>query len=383
MKVLFVAPLGNFNVTDGGYGNASLGILKVLQKMCSDKSISLITEVDCLSTLNLNSFKLPDKEYDVILVVASVFNFLNPSISNIFEKILKLGKRKYLSIVWETEPLPKVWDTFLKSDLFDGYIIPSYFVGKQLITKTIKPVYYVPHYIDCDLFKPINIEDKDKEKNFIVLFIGQNTLRKSLNESILAYVRAMHTKKNSRLIIKAHAMSNKELPLDQIINYHISTNCSIWSSHIDALPDKLNGDDMVKLYRNSSLLLFPSKGEGFGLPVAEAMSVGLPVVYIDWSATPEVISETPGNIAVDYYIDETTNMNLYGYEYGSQYAYPKIRSLTDAIRDKYNQWEKDKKSYYEEVQNNRSIIDYKFGYNSIKNCIMNVLLDKQEDRIVI
>jgi alpha-1,3-rhamnosyl/mannosyltransferase len=42
------------------------------------------------------------------------------------------------------------------------------------------------------------------------------------------------------------------------------------------------------LYRCASLLLFPSREEGFGFPVLEAMSRGLPVVTSNTSSLPEV-----------------------------------------------------------------------------------------------
>ena len=46
-------------------------------------------------------------------------------------------------------------------------------------------------------------------------------------------------------------------------------------------------DDTVEIYSTSRLLLFLSRSEGFGLPVAEAMSCGTPVVYLDAPAVNE------------------------------------------------------------------------------------------------
>lgn len=46
---------------------------------------------------------------------------------------------------------------------------------------------------------------------------------------------------------------------------------------------------LVDLYATSDVLVMPSLWEGFGLPVAEAMAVGIPVVCSDRSALPEVV----------------------------------------------------------------------------------------------
>lgn len=50
---------------------------------------------------------------------------------------------------------------------------------------------------------------------------------------------------------------------------------------------------LTYLYRRAVALAFPSKYEGFGLPVAEAMSLGCPVVCAPIASLPEVGGEAP------------------------------------------------------------------------------------------
>jgi alpha-1,3-rhamnosyl/mannosyltransferase len=54
-------------------------------------------------------------------------------------------------------------------------------------------------------------------------------------------------------------------------------------------------DELARLYREAAALLFPTRYEGFGLPVAEAMASGTPVVAIPDAAVREV-----GGAAVAY-----------------------------------------------------------------------------------
>ena len=67
--------------------------------------------------------------------------------------------------------------------------------------------------------------------------------------------------------------------------------------HGDPLPPnvkhlgRVNDDDLAYLYRRALCLVFPSKTEGFGLPVLEAMALGCPVISSDAASLPEVCGE--------------------------------------------------------------------------------------------
>lgn len=50
-------------------------------------------------------------------------------------------------------------------------------------------------------------------------------------------------------------------------------------------------EDLPVLYRGASVFAFPSLYEGFGLPVAEAMACGVPVVCSNAASLPEVVGE--------------------------------------------------------------------------------------------
>jgi glycosyltransferase involved in cell wall biosynthesis len=53
----------------------------------------------------------------------------------------------------------------------------------------------------------------------------------------------------------------------------------------------VDDDELVRLYREASVLVFPSRFEGFGLPVIEAMASGTPVVASDDAAIREVAGD--------------------------------------------------------------------------------------------
>jgi alpha-1,3-rhamnosyl/mannosyltransferase len=58
-----------------------------------------------------------------------------------------------------------------------------------------------------------------------------------------------------------------------------------WAHYLGFLP----ADELPELYAGARLFVFPSLYEGFGLPVLEAMSSGVPVVCSNSSSLPEVV----------------------------------------------------------------------------------------------
>ena len=55
--------------------------------------------------------------------------------------------------------------------------------------------------------------------------------------------------------------------------------------------------DLDSLYRSADALVFPSRYEGFGLPILEAQAYGLPVICSNVTAIPEVAGD--GALLID------------------------------------------------------------------------------------
>lgn len=117
-----------------------------------------------------------------------------------------------------------------------------------------------------------------------ILFVGRIELKKNIIKLIDAYeMVAQEIKKPLALVL-----AGKEGYGSSIVEKRISY--SPYRNHIYTLGYV---DNAVKsaLYRNSSLFVFPSLYEGFGLPILEAQSFGIPVVASNSSSLPEVMGE--------------------------------------------------------------------------------------------
>lgn len=66
-----------------------------------------------------------------------------------------------------------------------------------------------------------------------------------------------------------------------------------------AFLQNLSEDDLFSLYAYASAFVFTSLHEGYGMPVAEARAVGLPVVSTKISDMAELFADDPGVAFVD------------------------------------------------------------------------------------
>ena len=104
----------------------------------------------------------------------------------------------------------------------------------------------------------------------------------------------LHFRKNAELILEAWPMLQRRRPeLKLVITSH---NTPAYVERAKLLPSVVfsgfqEEDALVALYHGAQLVWFPSKYEGFGMPVVEAMACGAAVVCSTSSALPEIAGE--------------------------------------------------------------------------------------------
>jgi glycosyltransferase involved in cell wall biosynthesis len=104
-----------------------------------------------------------------------------------------------------------------------------------------------------------------------VLFVGTSEQRKGIETLVRAMERVQRTDPDLRLVI-AGARGNG-----------LRGNETIAMSELGHVDDAT----LAALYRSAEVFAFPSRYEGFGLPVLEAMAHGTPVITTNVTAIPE------------------------------------------------------------------------------------------------
>ena len=130
-----------------------------------------------------------------------------------------------------------------------------------------------------------------------ILFVGQARENKNLKRLLKAYSLLSDEIKNKYGLVFANTNQelvelSKELKIDKNVR----------------LLNGIANEDLVAVYKMSSVFALVSLNEGFGIPLIEAMGAGIPVICSNISCLPEVVGEAA--VLVDPYSEEDISNGL-------------------------------------------------------------------------
>ena len=109
----------------------------------------------------------------------------------------------------------------------------------------------------------------------MILFNGEFTYRKGVDILVKSYLKAFKGTDDVMLLMKTHLLNNKDAGsryINNTINEWIREINSINPPKIKILNKLMSDEDLPKLYGCVNVFVSPTRGEGFGIPIAEAMS---------------------------------------------------------------------------------------------------------------
>jgi autotransporter strand-loop-strand O-heptosyltransferase len=234
--------------------------------------------------------------------------------------------------VWESTAQPSGFLGILK--LYDQLWVPSEWQRQCSIDQGINPdfVKVVPEGIDPYVYKPASISDPNTG-TFYFLIVGKWEHRKATREMVQAWLEVFKEVPNAVLQISA----DNPFPVDQyrtteerLKGYGLESD-KIEIVHFE---DK---EDYIHRLRNTHVYLSCSRAEGWGLPLIEAMSCGIPSVALNWSGSTEYAKEAMLVRVKEFKKPE----HVYGMsDCPGLWAEPDFDNFKEVIWDAYKNWEK-------------------------------------------
>lgn len=143
-------------------------------------------------------------------------------------------------------------------------------------------IFVIPPAVNMDMFKE-NVDTTidvgtEKESKPYILFVGSYNPHKNVERLVQAYsILPKNIRSKYKLLLVGAGLAHYLKPFFNKNKFE----------NVEILTD-ISDDDLINFYKNSSLFVFPSYAEGFGIPPLEAMACGVPTLTSNAQSLPEV-----------------------------------------------------------------------------------------------
>ncbi len=223
-------------------------------------------------------------------------------------------------VSWELSVVPDRFVPILES--FDELWVPSDFIASAMKASVKIPVRVVPHVVDVSGVTP---KKKSDAFTFFTSFDYYSySERKNPAGTVRAFIDAFGNDASKRLLIRSsHASAFKKEHAEVLNLAKDQTNIRVideFTSREDSLGLLATCDCFVSLHRS----------EGFGLMIAEALTLGVPVIATDYGGSAEFLNATNG--CPIPWEPVTITKNIGPYPAGSVWAEPNHDAAVAAMK---------------------------------------------------
>lgn len=184
----------------------------------------------------------------------------------------------------------------------DRLITPSKW-GKEIISDVFdEEAEVVNEGFDPEEYPKREVPYRDPSKPFTFITVGKFEERKGTAQLIHCFAKAFMNKENVELwlhcenpFLEGSGRSQVSDILRQVgfvpTHWQIGNRPTIWTRGNQRVIWDERRDNMATLYEKADCSVFPSKGEGWGLPIIECLAMGIPTIVGRWSAMTEYIPD--------------------------------------------------------------------------------------------
>jgi hypothetical protein len=243
--------------------------------------------------------------------------------ADVFEK--NNGKVKVGYSMLEVTGLPLEW--VRQANLMDEVWVPSQFNKDTFQESGVKvPIYIIPLGIDPAYFSPTIYSNKLKN-TFTFLSNFEWGERKAPEVLLRAFSDEFSTAESVALVCKVNNFDGSVNVHREIDNLRLRKNGGRIVIAENAI---LQSYDLGALYASADCFVLPTRGEGWGMPILEAMACGLPVIATNWSAQTDFMKESNAYpLEVESLIPATAKCPYYE---GFKWAQPSYEHLRYLMR---------------------------------------------------
>jgi glycosyltransferase involved in cell wall biosynthesis len=177
-------------------------------------------------------------------------------------------------------------------------IAMSRFGQTQLKNNDIES-YYIPHMINTELYKPssewhnIGRERYGWQDKFVIGTVGTNHEQRKNWVAGMRAVSKFSKMHPGEVIFYMHTNPFDERGIDlQRLRSQLEIEDITKFPSMSDMTTGIPMETMARMYNALDVFLLPTRGEGFGIPIVESMSCGVPVITTNCTAQKEICKDS-------------------------------------------------------------------------------------------
>lgn len=209
-----------------------------------------------------------------------------PTLFDQYGPLLEHGEMVCLTH-WESTAFPDGWVENLNRDNMKAVVVSANWVKDAMEAEGVKvPVHVVPLGIS-DVYQYYK---RPARKVYRFLTFGDRFTRKGWDVAVRAFAMAFGDRDDVELIIKTRDFGGNP----QLV-YPVGDGLMVWGGHnfeydgkpitnVHILDEDMDEFELYELYKSVDCMVFPSRGEGFGIPPREFAATGGVSIVTRWWA---------------------------------------------------------------------------------------------------
>lgn len=228
----------------------------------------------------------------------------------------------------------KVWSHWINSmNIVDEIWVGNQFAADAVINSKIKtPVYVFEHGID-QMWTKRKLRGQNRKVKFLHVDSGSPRKRADLAE--YAFIKAFKNNNNVELTLKYHTHeSRKAFGVMELFRQE--------HPNVKKIYETLSQEQMLELFLDHDVLVYPTEGEGFGFIPLQALSTGMPVISTSrWCSYDRYFE--------DNIIESTIGPTKHTGYFEGEVVLPDADSLIHLMKNAYENIEEQSSFYYNQA----------------------------------
>ena len=371
IKVHWVGPIRD----SSGYANATRNYILSILKAGKEK-ISLSVE-----GVSFESVKTAHKEDHLIAPYISgdpgaLIRVVHLTPEN-YQRYARRGAYNIGYVAWETNQIPPEW-VYLCNQMSELWVPSDWNVNIFRNNGVSIPITKIPHVIQVPDLKTVSPLPCPGDDPSIYWFyaISQWTTRKNFYALLVAYLTEFTSDDPVVLSLKTYRMNTSNQEADIIKNEikHVKRELHLPRDKYPKIlffKRLMSGSEMDQLHSRGDCFVLPCRGEGFGIPFAEAMSFGNPTIGPNYGGSAEFMDDE------NSYLIPCRETPVFGMSWMSHYhgrmtwGDPSILELKKIMRHVYTHRDEAKVR----GEKGRQTIEQRFSVNEIGSLVCSRLLE--------